>query len=306
MPLSQIAVVLSAYNGQQYLAEQVNSILAQEDVDVRLLIRDDGSRDAAVEWTRELASHHPKVSFVAGANKGITGSFLAALEQADPACEFFAFSDQDDVWYPRKLANAVETLRSAPDPDSPLLYCSKLELVDEKLGHLAYTKTWRNISFKNAWFQNVVCGCTIVMNRAARQLVLRGTATDSILMHDWWCYLAVSAFGHVLYDDRPSIMYRQHGNNYIGAEASLPARARRRLIRTLNGVYGRFPSEQNDFFMEVYGQELTEDMRRFAEKAIDARRSLLKRFALAWSREISMQTRIEDIFTRLGILLNRY
>lgn len=306
MLLSQIAVILSTYNGHQYLTEQVDSILAQEDVDVRLFIRDDGSRDSTVEWARTLAARDPRVHFVAGANMGVAGSFFAALEEAGSECEFFAFADQDDVWYPRKLANAVEMLRRAEDPESPLLYCSKLELVDEKLNHLAYTKTWRNIGFKNAWFQNIVCGCTVVMNRSARELVLRSAETRDILMHDWWCYLAVSAFGRVLYDNRPSIMYRQHGNNHIGAEASLGGRVKRRFRRTLNGVYGRFPSVQNKFFMKVYGSDLTEEKRRFAEMALGAKRSFFKRIALASSREIATQTHVEDFFTRLGILLNKF
>ena len=216
MNTNRIAVILSTYNGEKYLAEQLASILAQEEANVQLLIRDDGSRDSTVALVREFARRHPNVCCIAGTNEGVTRSFLLALEQADPDCQYFAFSGQDDVWTPRKLANAVETMRRAPDPSLPLLYCSKLEVVDERLRHLAFTRKWRDVGFKNALFQNIVTGCTMVMNRPARDLVMRGGVMRNILIHDWWCYLAVSAFGHVMYDERPAIKYRQHGNNQVG------------------------------------------------------------------------------------------
>ena len=306
MTTSRIAVVLSTYNGEKYLAEQLESILAQEEADVELLIRDDGSHDSTVQLVRDFTSRHPNVRCIVGANKGVTHSFLTALEKANSDCEFFAFADQDDVWNPRKLANAVETLRGAADPSLPLLYCSKLELVDETLGHLAFTPTWRNISFENALFQNVVCGCTIVMNGPARNLVLRSDVTRNILMHDWWCYLAVSAFGHIMYDHRSGIKYRQHGNNYVGSRTSLVARIRRRCKHTLNGLHGRFPSEQNNLFLKLYGKKLPDEKRRFAEMTLAAKYSLRKRITLASSDEIRMQTAVENFFTRVRILLNRF
>lgn len=306
MAVCRIAVILSTYNGEKYLAEQIESILAQDDADVSLLIRDDGSHDSTVALVRDFASRHPNIRCMTGPNKGITESFLMALNEADPRCQFFAFSDQDDVWDRRKLANAVETLRSTADPTLPLLYCSRLEVVDENLAHLAYTRPLRDIGFKNALFQNVVSGCTIVMNRAARDLVLRGGTAQSILMHDWWCYLAVSAFGKVLYDDRPGIKYRQHANNQLGSKTRLLERILWRCERTLNGLNGRFPSEQNDFFLRLYGKDLPDDKRCFAEMTLAAKRSLHKRITLASSREILMQSTKESFITRLGILLNKF
>jgi len=306
MTAGRIAVILSTYNGEKYLAEQIESILAQADADVRLLIRDDGSHDSTVELLQGFASRHSNVRCITGANKGITESFLMALTDADPDCQFFAFSDQDDVWDPRKLANAMETLRSAADPDLPLLYCSKLEVVDENLAHLAYTRPLRDIGFRNALFQNVVSGCTIVMNRPARDLVLRGGVTRNILMHDWWCYLAVSAFGKVVYDEWAGIKYRQHANNQLGSKTRLMDRIRWRCERTLNGLNGRFPSEQNDFFLKLYGKDLPDDKRMFAEMTLAAKRSLPKRITLASSPEILMQSAKESFITRLGILLNKF
>lgn len=306
MIASQIAVILSTYNGEKYLAEQLESIVDQDDVDVKLLIRDDGSRDSTVAMVRDFASRHPNVRWVAGANMGVTGSFFTALKEADSDCEFFAFADQDDVWDRRKLAHAVERLKSVADPSVPLLYCSQVELVDERLAHLRFGRMLREISFKNALFQNVVAGCTVVMNHRARDLILRPAITRDILLHDWWCYLAISALGWILYDDRPAIKYRQHGNNVVGSQTTLMGRIVGRYERTLHGLHGRFPSEQNELFLKLYGEELTEEQRRFAEMTLAAKRSLRKRLTLASSTEIRMQTAVEDVCARLGILLNRF
>ena len=306
MAVDRVAVVLSTYNGEKYVDEQINSILAQQDVDLTLLVRDDGSRDATVALVREFEAHYSNVQCVVGTNQGVTRSFLSALESADPSCEFFAFSDQDDVWSPNKLARALEAIRAEADPRMPLLYCSKLELVGETLDHIAFTRSWRHIGFQNALFQNIVTGCTVVMNKPARELVLQGNRREGILIHDWWCYLVISAFGKVVYDDCPNIKYRQHGGNQVGMQSSLAGRVKSRLKRTLNGLNGRFPSEQNRFFLLVHGARLSPGQRILLETALAAKNSLFKRIALALSRRIQAQTETESIFIRLGILLNKF
>jgi glycosyltransferase involved in cell wall biosynthesis len=303
----RVTVILSTYNGEKYLAEQLDSILSQDDVDVTLLIRDDGSRDSTLSILRDFASRHENVQWIAGDNRGVAGSFLTALKQADSSSDYFGFSDQDDVWEPRKLANAVEALRAEGDSDLPLLYCSKLEIVDESLRHIGFTKRlFRDISFKNALFQNIVYGCTGVMNRSARDLVISTDSVRDILMHDWWCYLAVSAFGRVIFDDRSAIKYRQHGNNQVGACTSILGRIMMRYKRTFRGLNGRFPSEQNSLFLALYGQRLSGDKRRFMELTLGAKRSLRRRIELASSSEIVMQNRLDNVLTRVGILLNRF
>ena len=303
----RVTVILSTYNGEKYLAEQLESILSQEDVDVTLLIRDDGSRDSTIPLLREFAARYDNVRWIAGDNSGVAGSFLTALKEADGSCDYFAFSDQDDVWEPRKLANAVQALRAQNDVHLPMLYCSKLEIVDERLQHIGFTKAlFRDIGFKNALFQNIVYGCTGVMNRAARDLLNSTESLGKILMHDWWCYLVVSAFGLVIFDDRSAIKYRQHGRNQVGARTSLFGRLGMRYERAFKGVNGRFPSEQNRLFLTLYGQFLSVDKRRFMERTLGAKRSLRRRIELASSSEIVMQHRLDNVFTRVMILFNRF
>jgi hypothetical protein len=255
----------------------------------------------------DFASRYDNVRWIRGDNRGVAGSFLSALEQAELSSDYFAFSDQDDVWEQDKLTKAVDALRAERDTNVPLLYCSKLEVVDENLQHIAYTRRmFRDIGFKNALFQNIVTGCTVVMNRPARDIVVSTEEMGAILMHDWWCYLAISAFGRVIFDDRSSIKYRQHGRNQVGARMSFFGRVRSRYERTFKGLNGRLPSEQNRLFLELYGQRLSDDQRRFMEFTLAAKRRLRHRITLAWSSDILMQTRLENALTRVGILLNRF
>jgi glycosyltransferase involved in cell wall biosynthesis len=307
MRKDRVTVILSTYNGEKYLVEQLDSILSQVDVDVTLLVRDDGSRDSTRAILQDFVARHENVQWIAGDNCGVAGSFLTALQQADDSSDFYAFSDQDDVWEPRKLANAVETLRAQGDSDRPLLYCSTLEIVDEKLQHVGFTKRlFRDISFKNALFQNIVYGCTSVMNRSARDLVCSTQSVREILMHDWWCYLGVTAFGRVIFEDRAAIKYRQHGNNQVGAHTNFVGRIKMRYERTFRGLNGRFPSEQNSLFLSLYGPRLSGEQRHFMEMTLGAKRSLFRRIALASSSELVMQNRLDNMLTRVMILFNRF
>ena len=143
-------------------------------------------------------------------NIGVIASFFQLLMLASSEADYFAFCDQDDVWLPNKVSRAVSVLESIPQ-DIPLLYCSRVTIVDEKLNHLGLSKTLsRAPSFENALVENIVTGCTAVINRKSRQLFLRRIPRKA-LMHDWWMYLVVAAFGEVVWDPQSKDVYkRQH------------------------------------------------------------------------------------------------
>src|SRR3954470_1218878 len=212
-----VVVLLSTYDGERWLRQQLDSILAQEHRPRRLLIRDDGSRDGTLAIARAYEREHPALITVsAGANLGPTASFLGLLRDAPPA-DAYAFADQDDVWHRDKLRRAVERLR--PAGDAPMLCCGRLHLIGADGGHLGWWPAPRRIGFGNALVQNVVTGCTAVLNAAAARLVARGAPDGRLVIHDWWMYLVVSAFGEVDYDPRPAIDYRVHAGNAIGLGA---------------------------------------------------------------------------------------
>jgi hypothetical protein len=229
-PPTRVAILLSTYNGAQFLSDQLDSLQRQTIADWVLYWRDDGSTDETAAMMQRFMAGPGAGRCHAVANPpgrlGPTGSFMALLRAAVLAEADFgavAFADQDDVWLPAKLELAVAALR--PDP-RPTLYCSRQILVDKALHRIGLSATPRRpLQFPAALTQNVATGCTVVLNPAAARLVA-GSHPPAATLHDWWSYLVVSANGgRLVADDTPTVLYRQHGGNAVGAPASMRRRA---------------------------------------------------------------------------------
>ena len=233
----RVAVLMAAFENARFLPEQLASIRAQDHANIALYV----SRDCDTpEMGRVLAEHAsafgPERFFVRpGPRKGCAANFLSLA--ADPRIEadYFAYSDQDDVWEPDKISRAIAALEGGP-ADAPALYGARSRLIDEN-GRGLGLAPWHGAkppSFPNALAQNILNGHTMVMNRAARDLVRAAGAPD-VPYHDWWTYMLVSgAGGRIVCDSRPSVRHRQHAANRTGAAR----RARdfiRRLRAALNG-----------------------------------------------------------------------
>ena len=209
----RVAILMSTFNGAQFVGEQVASILLQLPADGILIVRDDGSTDdtvACIEAFDDLRIHITR-----GQNLGFAHSFLTLLARAPEDAEMVMFSDQDDVWLSGKIEKAWRQL--LPYEGLPALYCSAQTLTDEALVPLEVTRRWpRGPSFHGALAENIVTGCTAALNRAATTLLKRAGVDPGIRFHDWWAYLVVTAFGKVVVDDEATLLYRQHGSNVIG------------------------------------------------------------------------------------------
>ena len=131
--------------------------------------------------------------------------------------QYFAFADQDDVWFDDKIARGLAALADMP-PDMPALYCARQELVDDQLGYLGKSPALvREAGFPTALTQNIATGCTVLLNRAAVEVALSIRAPENTL-HDWWCYITVAAAGGRIISDAGTVLqYRQHDANLIGS-----------------------------------------------------------------------------------------
>jgi glycosyltransferase involved in cell wall biosynthesis len=300
----RVNVLLATHNGERYLGEQLASLESQSHPISLVTIRDDGSTDGSLRLLQEWAVGRPKVRLSDGPNLGVTNNFFTLLQNAEEGCDYFAFCDQDDVWLPDKLERAVRTLGGYPR-EEPSLYCSRLELVDENLDHLGYSKIPNRISFLNALVENIVTGCTIVLNRTARSLICTRLPRHAIL-HDWWCYLAISSLGKVIYDARPSIKYRQHGNNQIGASVSSVHLFKRRVLRFLR----RSPdepllSDQAVEFKRCYGDCLNIRDKALLERFLSVRENLGRRISYGAVMDVQRQSWSDTMILRALILLGR-
>lgn len=242
---------MSTYDGAPYVREQVLSVLDQTHPPLRLLVRDDGSRDGTPELVEAVGD--PRVTLVRSDNVGLPAAFFALLDASSDDADLWALADQDDVWLPGKLARAVEALHGR---DGPALYCARVAVVDERLHPLyLHELPHRGPSFANALVQNIALGCTVVVNREARE-VLRHRWPQECVMHDAWMYLVVAGTGTVLYDPEPVVLYRQHGANAVGMGrgpvARLVGRVRRQLAPGGAGRHGR----QDRELLRLHGDRL--------------------------------------------------
>lgn len=235
---ARIAILLSTFNGEAYLREQLQSLLAQTYGNWVLYWRDDGSDDGTVAIMETFAQQAGQGRCVAiaaaGTRLGVTGSFFALLRAVHgqlSEADAVAFADQDDVWLPEKLARGIAALTALP-ASVPVLYCARQVLVDARLKQLAPSgPVARWPGFPASLTQNIATGCTVMLNRAAAGLVAASTPSSTAL-HDWWCYLMVTAAGgQVVQDDEPVVLYRQHAGNLVGAPASMTRRALAALRR---------------------------------------------------------------------------
>jgi glycosyltransferase involved in cell wall biosynthesis len=240
-----VHVLLATYNGERFLRAQWESLACQEGVDLVLHVADDGSTDGTIALLRELAAQQEgairDVRWLdAPPRRSATRSFQLLVEHVVrhcPAARWFAYCDQDDVWLPGKLAAAHEILAAHAQDARPALYGGRTLAVDEadREGGLSPLFV-RPPCFRNAVAQNIMGGNTMVMNRAAAELVADASRLE-VVTHDWLTYQLVSgADGFIHYDPRPFVRYRQHGGNVIGSNLGWRARWGR-LLRMLRGEY---------------------------------------------------------------------
>lgn len=235
---AKITVLVAAYNGEAYIGEQLDSILAQSRGGINILVSDDCSNDRTPEILRAYAARYPEqvaVVFREKPSGGAAAHFLGLLQEmargAKAAWEtlagadYFLLSDQDDVWLPEKVEKLLARMRELErenGADTPVLVHSDLAVVDEKLRVVAHSFfKYQKISpgrtkLPQLLVQNNVTGGAVMVNRAF--LPLLGELPRVCLMHDAWLALLAGCFGVIGWVNEPLYLYRQHGSNTLGAE----------------------------------------------------------------------------------------
>mgnify|MGYP003275716470 CR=1 FL=1 len=291
---------MAAYNGEKYIREQIDSILAQQGVQVELVVRDDGSTDSTKSILDEYQAKG-QLSWYTGENLRACRSFLHLLFNA-PEREFYAFSDQDDYWHADKLITAVKKLEECGE-EKAMLYFSAKNIVDEKLKPMNTADTAvHNVSYNAAVLNCVASGCTMVFNLEAKKLAA-SFMPEHATMHDAWIYRLVNAFGKVVYDSVPHIDYRQHGNNVVGADLSM----KKRILAGIKSINERrkmtYRSEGAKEMYEAFGAKLNPEYRDLTKNLMEAPGSLKARLKLVFGSGLKAQSAAELMFIKCFILL---
>lgn len=273
-----VAICMATYNGKKYLAEQIDSILKQTYTNRILFIRDDGSSDGTMELLREYREQYPDrivlIENYSNGKNGAKNNFALILKYLKENYDFryFMFSDQDDVWLPDKIEKTMRAMKEGENNHIPSIVHTDLRVVDENLQILgesfikyrALNPQVKDLSHLLA--QNNATGCTMLWNKELNELI--SIDDDRVVMHDWWFILAACCFGQIIFLNDSTILYRQHGNNVVGATR----------VNTLSFIIKRLSGNnhvkdtlqksvlQAESFLDFYYDDLNEDMIHILEK----------------------------------------
>lgn len=220
--MERVDILLATYNGENYLVEQLESILSQSYSNFRLLISDDCSTDGTRKILEEYKEKDNRIQlFFQGKNLGVIKNFEYLLKKVES--KYYMLSDQDDIWKNNKIERTVEKLENS---ESDLVY-TDLEVVDENL-NVTYKSYWKlkgiykkvkkYNNFEALYLNNFITGCTLISKKEFIDDILPLPNTSKFVLHDYWIALIISQKGKIAYIEEPLIKYRQHKNNKIGSK----------------------------------------------------------------------------------------
>ena len=223
--MNTVTILLATYNSSKFLREQLDSLFQQTFSEWTLVIRDDGSSDETIAIIKEFQQKFPNILLLEDTNKniGASESFMRLLQKTDSS--YYFFCDHDDIWLPNKVKDSLDLMKKTELENmmKPIIIHSDLRVVDKNLNIIS-NSFWKSSGIKPNYLENknliqvfnCVTGCTMLFNKTVKELAFPYPA--SIPMHDWWlAIVTLRNNGIIRHIDQPTILYRQHGSNEVGA-----------------------------------------------------------------------------------------
>lgn len=302
--MEKICVLMSTYNGEKYIREQIDSILNQKNVDIDLIVRDDGSTDSTVEILNEYAEKG-LLKFFTGENLKPAKSFMNLVYNAG-SYKYYAFADQDDFWNENKLYKAVEKISSLTKAKKKVVYISSVEIVDKNLNHISDSISKVKFSLEESFIISPAVGCTMVFNNYMRDEIIKKNIDNlEIGLHDSWIYrVALAIGGEIIYDTNSYIKYRQHENNAIGAKNN---KSLEDSIKELLKVRRKYKSEVAINILNLYNDEILEKNKIFLEKIarLNKKTTIFYKVKIILDRKIKSTNKKMNFKFYYDILKNR-
>ena len=305
MELSRVLVLISTYNGEKYIKEQLESIENQEGVRVSILIRDDGSTDKTIDIINDFIVQHPNINLISDCNIGYAKSFMTLVRIAsNEDFDYFAFCDQDDVWCSNKLSTAISNICNYND--RPALYLSQAIIVDENLNPMKSSFHKRIVALGPALEHNFAIGCTMVFNKKLCDLCNTDFEKMNLTCgHDSWVFLVALATGSfVFFDENGYVKYRQHGKNASGKITSL-----KQALRAIKKILFKWKNARSDTarkLLSLYDPLIDDSNRRLLIMASDYKNDRKKKRGLSRCKEMKSNYLFVDLLFKISVFFNLF
>jgi len=302
----RLAVLLATFNGARFLDAQLRSVIAQDWPSIDVHASDDSSTDGTTDLLGSWQTiwNKGRFSVTTGERRGFAGNFRKLLAESDVDAEYVAFCDQDDIWLSDKTRVAVAAIDQ--HGSRPALYCARTVITDVDDQEVSLSTLFRRTpDFANALVQSIGGGNTMVMNRAAYDLLREAARRTEFVSHDWFAYLIIAgAGGKVIYSETPHVRYRQHDANLIGSNLGFQARINRARF-ALSGRYVGW-NNLNMSALAACRDLLTPDAATKFDRFCQARHGRLpQRIVNLWRSGVYRQTAIGQLSLYLAGLLGK-
>ena len=311
--MKSVAVLMSTYNGEKYLRQQIDSILSQEDVAIQLYIRDDGSKDGTKAIISEYTELYPNVTFINESrqdNKGVRDSFYEVLEFAYNRCtveRYFAFADQDDVWKSKKMAAAIQKLCSMNGKNGNLYYSNKT-FVDKNLQLIKEENITCYNDLMDLFWPSQASGCTMVFDHKLASFAIKYKPKSNCL-HDSWIYRLSKCIGaNIVFDENSYILYRQHESNVCGIATTVLCHDNMYILRNfIKRLISKRKHKIQNIIDDLYqqaGNDFQEDAVALAGLVSIYNKSIVSKYKLIKLKEQTKRPIKLRLIWKYKILLN--
>lgn len=311
--MAKICVLLSTYNGEKYLAEQLNSIYAQEGIDFHVLVRDDGSVDNTVSILNKYLIQYGRMTVLAEKNVGAATSFYILMKYAYEHFsdyDYYCFSDQDDVWFPFKLSSGVDDL--ALKNSLYKLYFSSATIVDSELNKCGEFKFPDKFNYKTSIYRNPVLGCTMIFNYALLEkslVILKYIESSScdkkyLPLHDAWMFLCACYLdAYIVGNSASTMLYRQHGSNVTTYNKGFIRRFKLAFKRIL------YKPNRHSYvagLLLLLENEMSEDKKIYLNKCVNYRTSIKDTVSFLKIIDLSEASFVDSLLWIVCVLFRKF
>jgi len=314
--LNSISVVISTYNGENYIDEQIKSIISQKDVDIYITIRDDGSKDGTIQKLNEWKKEYPKnIKVICGNNLGYADSFLDALKNSFQ-CDYYAYCDQDDIWLPEKCIKGIEKLKEYKDV--PALYSCSPTICNENLEDGKINNIANGTNCIESYFtRSRIPGCCMIFNKCLKDIVIKMIDFNNdhiknkylcgVPAHDAGTCIFAYSFGKVILDSNSYMLHRRLSSSVTTGGKGLFDRVKteyRMIFKDKNKFFNRIRWLLE--FADINKITIKEDCSIFANNVINYKNSFKCRRNLLFNKKMKSGSKVADLEAKFKILGNIY